>query len=846
MAPLTERELSLLRDRIYSAPLVDGHTRSLVDHQTSSIPFLCGFEETEGHVRETPIHTLSFKRGLREIASHYGCNPSLKSIEAHRQAFTLERLYFKCLESSNMSAVLIDDSLPLDKTCSFDWHKSVFPNAFRILQIETLTENVFKEVVGNRDKCTFDDFVDRFMSTLKEYSKQVVALKSMAGYHGALDIDPQVAKSEAENAFKRCIQPCASICNAEKCLSDYIFLCGLKVATECGLPLQVHTGFTKRGSDLVLINPLHLCPVLEDQQFTKSRLVLLHASYPFLKEAAYLSNQYPQVYLDFGLAVTKFSFKGLFSAVNELLETAPLNKILFSTDAYAFPEAIFLGIKWAREVLLQVLQCTCASGDLYFDEALEAASDILGGNANNLYQLSHAPNDTLNQVSKETDPSSTNNHKTGVKYVRLLWSDSSGQRRCRVVPKERFEKVVKTHGVGLTTCCMGMSSHVDGPAKDCGLNAVGEIRILPDSESKWIIPWSLEEELTLVDMHMTPGSPWEYCPRSTLKRLSAVLQAEFGLVMKAGFESEFYILKPDPESLKWVGLDNSSYCSSLSFDAASDLLFEISAALSLMDVNVQQLHAEAGCGQYEISLNYEPCLKAADDVLILRETVKALVQRRRLLATFLPKLFPNDIGSGSHVHVSLWAGDKNVFQGDSSEASHYGISKIGQEFLAGVFHHLPSILAFTAPLPNSYDRIKPQTWSGAHYCWGRENREAPLRTSCPPGTDLGVVSNFELKSFDGCANPHLGLAAILAAGIDGMRRHMKLSEPIDNDPSLVEESLKLLPTSLDQSTRELEQNSVLKQLIGTSLVKCIIAVRQSEIEFYKKEGDVARMLAERY
>jgi len=78
----------------------------------------------------------------------------------------------------------------------------------------------------------------------------------------------------------------------------------------------------------------------------------------------------------------------------------------------------------------------------------------------------------------------------------------------------------------------------------------------------------------------------------------------------------------------------------------------------------------------------------------------------------------------------------------------------------------------------SYDRIQPDTWSGAYQCWGKENREAPLRTACPPGVPLDLVSNFEIKSFDGCANPHLGLAAIVAAGIDGLRRDLKLPEPI--------------------------------------------------------------------
>ncbi|CAL5207307.1 unnamed protein product [Lathyrus oleraceus] len=113
----------------------------------------------------------------------------------------------------------------------------------------------------------------------------------------------------------------------------------------------------------------------------------------------------------------------------------------------------------------------------------------------------------------------------------------------------------------------------------------------------------------------------------------------------------------------------------------------------------------------------------------------------------------------------------------SDESSKYGISTLGEEFMAGVLHHLPSILPFVAPLPISYDRLQPMT-GGSYLLWGNENRNAPLRASSPPGTPNGLVSNFEFKPFDGVANPYLGLTAIIAAGIDGLRRHLSLPEPI--------------------------------------------------------------------
>ncbi|KAM7266129.1 hypothetical protein ACFE04_019513 [Oxalis oulophora] len=126
----------------------------------------------------------------------------------------------------------------------------------------------------------------------------------------------------------------------------------------------------------------------------------------------------------------------------------------------------------------------------------------------------------------------------------------------------------------------------------------------------------------------------------------------------------------------------------------------------------------------------------------------------------------------------------------------------------------------------SYDRITPNTWSGAYQCWGKENREAPLTTACPPGIEDGLVSNFETKAFDGCANPHLGLAAIIATGIDGLRRHLRLPEPIDDNPYSLDGQLKRLPASLSESLEALQKNTVLHELIGEKLMVAIKDIRK--------------------
>jgi glutamine synthetase len=293
-------------------------------------------------------------------------------------------------------------------------------------------------------------------------------------------------------------------------------------------------------------------------------------------------------------------------------------------------------------------------------------------------------------------------------------------------------------------------------------------------------------------------------------------------------------------------VDTTPYCSSAGFNASSPILSEVSSALLALGIDIEQMHSESGGGQFEIAMSHVPCLTAADNLLFIREAVVAIANKHLLHATFLPKYNAAAAGSGSHVHLSIWQGASNVFMA-RGPGSKYGMSKLGQEFLAGVLHHLPAILAFTAPNPNSYARIQPNTWSGAYQCWGRDNREAPLRTASPPGVDSDLVSNFELKSFDGCANPHLGLAAIIAAGMDGLQKHLQLPEPVDVNPSVLEAGkVSRLPSTLGQAVKALEADKVLWEHLGTPLVTAICAIRKAEVEYYKDAQDSEEFLVERY
>nr|VDD61833.1 unnamed protein product [Brassica oleracea] len=848
-------EFKELKKAIDQVELVDAHAHNIVSLD-SSFPFIRTFSEATGDALSFAPHSLSFKRNLREVAQLYGTEVSLEAIEKHRQTLGLHSLTTKCFNEARISALLIDDGLKLDKKHDTEWHRNFVPYVGRVLRIETLAEQILDEESPDDSSWTLDSFTKAFYFffciftlTVDTLVPEIFALKTIAAYRSGLDIDTHVSKEVVESGLVEVLQAGKPVRIGNKGLIDYILTLSLEVAERCDLPLQIHTGFGDKDLDLRLSNPLHLRTLLEDKRFAKCRIVLLHASYPFSKEASYLSSVYPQVFLDFGLAVPKLSVHGMVSSVKELLHLAPTKKVMFSTDGYATPETYYLGAKKAREVIFLVLRDACVSGDLSLMEAIDAAKDILSRNAIAFYKIdvdtsSSIPQSRISPKSQMEEPHAQEDSSS---FVRVIWVDTSGQQRCRVVQAQRFNRSVKKNGIGLTHASMGMTSFYDGPAEESKLTGIGEIRLVPDLSTKRIIPWTKQESMVLADMLLKPGEAWEYCPRETLRRVTNVLKDEFDLVMNAGFENEFYLLKNVVREGKeeYVPFEVGPYCSTSSYDAAAQIFHEIIPALESLNIAVEQFHAESGKGQFEVSLGHTIAFHAADNLVYTREVIRSVARKHGLLATFVPKYDLCDIGSGSHVHISLWKNGENVFPASDKSSAH-GMSSIGEEFMAGVLFHLPSIFAVLAPLPNSYDRIQPNTFSGAFQCWGKENREAAIRTASPPGAPDGLVTNFEIKACDGSTNPHLSLAIIMAAGIDGLRRHLQLPDPIDTNPADVAATLNRLPETLSEAVEALEKDKVLHELLGQNLLAAITGVRKAEVQYYSKNPDACKQLIHRY
>jgi glutamine synthetase len=258
-------------------------------------------------------------------------------------------------------------------------------------------------------------------------------------------------------------------------------------------------------------------------------------------------------------------------------------------------------------------------------------------------------------------------------------------------------------------------------------------------------------------------------------------------------------------------------------------------ALDRQSIPVEQYYAELGHGQQEISTPHAHALRAADEQILIRETIRGVAAHHGLVASLAPKPWPDGAGNGAHIHFSLWEGDRNRFHDESSDDL---LSAEARAFLAGVLEHLPGLCGLTAPSFNSYHRIVPHYWAGAFTCWGHDNREAPIRVPSVFGGLEEASTNAELKAADSSCNPYLAVGGLIAAGLDGLERGLDLPPPVEVDPATIPEEerarrgIDRLPATQKDALDALEADAVLTDALGPVLTRSYLAVRRSEWTAY--------------
>ena len=430
-----------------------------------------------------------------------------------------------------------------------------------------------------------------------------------------------------------------------------------------------------------------------------------------------------------------------------------------------------------------------------------------------------------------------NAQEAELRLVRFLWCGNDGTIRAKASTLPGLEARMRS-GIGLTVAMQAMNA-LDQLQPVEGMGPVGEIRLVPDPETFRVLPYAPHVGALLVDQVQLEGGPAPVCQRSFLKRMEARL-AERGTKLETAFENEFSLAWE--EDGEFVPLDSGLCFSTISAAAAQDFVDELAEALEAQEIGLEQYYSELGHGQHEISTPHRPAVRAADEQLLTRETIRGVARHHYLVASLTPKPWPDNAGNGCHMHFSLWDSDglRNRFH-DASAPDR--LSSEARSFIAGVLAHLPGLCGLTAPSFNSYHRMVPRYWAGAFVCWGLDNREAPVRVPSVFSGMEEASTNAELKAADASCNPYLAVGGLIAAGLDGLERELKVPEPVQVDPATIDErerearGIVRLPATQDEALDALEADTVLMEALGPVLAGSYLAVRRSEWEAYSAEDE---------
>lgn len=423
-----------------------------------------------------------------------------------------------------------------------------------------------------------------------------------------------------------------------------------------------------------------------------------------------------------------------------------------------------------------------------------------------------------------------------LRLVRFLWCGNDGTVRAKSSSRHGLPARMRS-GIGLTVAMNAMNG-LDQLQPVAGMGPVGEIRLVPDPATFRVLPYAPRTGAMLVDQRALTDEPAPVDQRAFLRRMTDRL-AERDRRLEVAFENEFSLAVVSDGG--YVPIDSSLCFSTIGMTAAQDYVDALVGALEAQGIPLEQYYTELGPGQQEISTAHRPALQAADEQLLVRETIRGVAPGHGLVASLAPKPWPDGAGNGCHIHFSLWDGERNRFY---DGAAPDRLSAEGRAFLAGVLDHLPGLCGLTVPSFNSYRRIVPHYWAGAFTCWGHDNREAPLRL---PSVFEGIEeasTNIELKAADASCNPYLAVGGLIAAGLDGLERGLEPPDPVEIDPATIAEQerarrgIRCLPATQQQGLDALEADAALVDALGSVLAQSYVAVRRSEWEAYSVEDEI--------
>ena len=424
--------------------------------------------------------------------------------------------------------------------------------------------------------------------------------------------------------------------------------------------------------------------------------------------------------------------------------------------------------------------------------------------------------------------------EAGVRHLHLQFSDVLGTVKTVTIPAAELDAALD-HGVWFD------GSSVEGFTR----TAESDMYLVPDPTTLRVLPWTAEPTARLICWARTPdGEPYAGDPRGALLRAIGHAAA-LGYEYRVGPEIEFFLLSRGADGVpRPLPGDQAGY-----FDVTggepTDLRQAMLGAAAMVGVDVSSVHHEVAPGQHEVDLPAGDALAAADSVVSFRLALQAVAQRAGVIATFMPKPFNDQPGSGMHVHQSLSRAGSggNAFAG----ADDYGLSDVAKQFIAGQLHHAAGMCLVLAPLVNSYKRLVRGLEAPIFLSWARTNRGALIRV---PHVSRPQAARVELRSPDPSCNPYLAFAVMLRCGLDGIERRLPLPPPVEealygfDEVELERRNVGVLPDNLKDAVDACADDDVVRDALGDTVCDRYLDAKRAEWREYR--GQVTGWELERY
>jgi glutamine synthetase len=423
-----------------------------------------------------------------------------------------------------------------------------------------------------------------------------------------------------------------------------------------------------------------------------------------------------------------------------------------------------------------------------------------------------------------------------IKFVRLWFTDVLGFLKSVAVAPAELEGAFD-EGIGFD------GSAIEGFARSLESDMIlrpdpGTFQILPESDG------SRNDSARMFCDILTPdGTPSWADPRHVLRR-TLTKAADMGFSFYTHPEIEFFLLKDRPsDGSEPRPVDTGGYFDMTSHDTAHDFRRLAVSSLEDLGISVEFSHHEVGPGQQEIDLRYADALTTADNIMTFRHVIKEVALSQGVHATFMPKPFTLQAGSGMHTHLSLFEGDTNAFYDASDELN---LSKTARAFIAGLLMHAGEITAVTNQLVNSYKRLFGYSAPGqlveapTYICWGRANRSALVRV---PRYKPGKANStrVEIRSPDPACNPYLAFAVLLAAGLKGIENNYELPPGAEDDLwslSPVERralGYDELPQNLAEALIVMEKSELVAETLGEHVFDFFLRNKRAEWDEHRAQ-----------